>query len=254
MKKRFLSVMLAGLLTLSSAAEAEDLTFYIMRHGKTMLNTTDRVQGWADAVLTPPGEEVVNNAARGLKDIAFQGVYSSDSGRAIQTTRMVLAENKATTAVEPVFDWRLREFNFGTYEGEPNPVMWQDVATKLGITMDQFMNELSLKDFANAVAELDAANPEAAKNWPAENYDQITERLSASIKDMIAAEAAKGEGNVLVVSHGLSIMTMLKIMDPNYVEPPEGLKNASVSIVHLKDGVYTLESVNDLSFIEAGKE
>ena len=26
------------------------------------------------------------------------------------------------------------------------------------------------------------------------------------------------------------------------------------SIVHLKDGVYTLESVNDLSFIEAGKE
>jgi len=254
MKKRIQTVILAGLLALSSAAHAEDLTFYIMRHGKTMLNTTDRAQGWADAVLTPPGEEVVKAAARGLKDIPFQSVYSSDSGRAMQTTRIVLAENKASGKVEPVLDWRLREFNFGTYEGELNQVMWQAVATKLGITMDQFMNETSSKDFANAVAELDAANPEAAKNWPAENYDQITARLSASIKDMVAAEAAKGDGNVLVVSHGLSIITMLKIMDPKFVEPPAGLKNASVSIVHLKDGVYTLESVNDLSFIEAGKE
>ena len=37
----------------------EELTLYIVRHGKTMLNTTDRVQGWSDAVLTPEGEKVV---------------------------------------------------------------------------------------------------------------------------------------------------------------------------------------------------
>ena len=35
----------------------EELTLYIVRHGKTMLNTTDRVQGWSDAVLTPEGEK-----------------------------------------------------------------------------------------------------------------------------------------------------------------------------------------------------
>lgn len=254
MKKRALTLMLAGLLALSGTAQAEDLTLYIVRHGKTMLNTSDRVQGWADAVLTSAGEEVVKSAGRGLKDVPFQGAYSSDSGRAIQSAELILAENAASAELETVHDWRLREFNFGTFEGELNKVMWEAVAAKLGITMDQFMNELNLQDFANSVAELDAANPESEKNWPAENYTQITERLSASIKDMIAAESAKGEGNVLVVSHGLSIMTMLKIMDPNFVEPPEGLKNASVSIVHVKDGVYTLKAVNDLSFIEAGKQ
>src|SRR5699024_11313825 len=38
-----------------------EITFYIVRHGKTMLNTTDRVQGWSDAVLTPNGEDVVRS-------------------------------------------------------------------------------------------------------------------------------------------------------------------------------------------------
>lgn len=33
-----------------------------------MLNTTDCVQGWSDAVLTPAGV--------GLKDVDFQAVYS----------------------------------------------------------------------------------------------------------------------------------------------------------------------------------
>ena len=43
----------------SSSASSEvattkdgEVTFYVVRHGKTMLNTTDRVQGWSDAVLT----------------------------------------------------------------------------------------------------------------------------------------------------------------------------------------------------------
>ena len=41
-----------------------------------MLNTTDCVQGWSDAVLTPAGEEVVTAAGVGLKDVDFQVVYS----------------------------------------------------------------------------------------------------------------------------------------------------------------------------------
>lgn len=47
---------------------ADELTLYVVRHGKTMLNTTDCVQGWSDAVLTPAGV--------GLKDVDFQVVYS----------------------------------------------------------------------------------------------------------------------------------------------------------------------------------
>lgn len=38
--------------TKEKETKPEELTLYIVRHGKTMLNTTDRVQGWSDAVLT----------------------------------------------------------------------------------------------------------------------------------------------------------------------------------------------------------
>jgi probable phosphoglycerate mutase len=35
--------------------------------------------------------------------------------------------------------------------------------------------------------------------------------------------------------------------------PEGGLKNASVNIIKYKDGEYTLESVNDMSYAEAGE-
>ena len=60
-----------------------------------MLNTTDRVQGWSDAVPTPEGEKVVTATGIGLKDVAFQNAYSSDSGRALQTAQLILDQNKA---------------------------------------------------------------------------------------------------------------------------------------------------------------
>lgn len=57
-----------------------------------MLNTTDRVQGWSDAPLTPAGEEVVSAAGRGMADIDFQAAYSSASGRAYQTAELILSK------------------------------------------------------------------------------------------------------------------------------------------------------------------
>lgn len=62
----------------------EELTLYIVWHGKTMLNTTDCVQGWSDVVLTPAREEIVKAAGTGLKDIDFQNAYSSNSGELLK--------------------------------------------------------------------------------------------------------------------------------------------------------------------------
>lgn len=82
------------------AESNDELTIYIVRHGKTMLNTTDRVQGWSDAVLTPAGEEVVTQAGIGLKGIDFQNAYSSDSGRAIQTAEIIMEENETSSELD----------------------------------------------------------------------------------------------------------------------------------------------------------
>ncbi|MFT4050689.1 MAG: histidine phosphatase family protein [Microbacterium sp.] len=237
----------------SAEATTDEVTLYVVRHGRTMLNTTDRVQGWADAPLTPEGEEVVEAAGRGLADVEFQGAYSSDSGRAVQTAKIILDENEASD-VELTTDARLREFNFGTWEGELNETMWQAIADLQGITLEEFLATTDPETFADSVAQLDAENPEAEENWPAEDYATITARLSEGINEIVENEVEKGNGNVLIVSHGLSITALIDTLVPDYEIPAGGISNAAVTTIHYQDGEYTVESYNDLSYVEEGTE
>ncbi|MDH2879276.1 histidine phosphatase family protein [Bacillus cytotoxicus] len=231
-----------------------EVTLYIVRHGKTMLNTTDRVQGWSDAVLTPQGEKTVGYLGNGLKDIKFSAAYSSDSGRSMQTANIILGENKKSD-VSLQTDKRLREFNFGSYEGDLNRTMWADIAERQGKTLDEWMDEgVSPKDFANSVAELDKDRVKEGKNWPAENYETITKRLKESIHEIAKKESKKGNGNVLVVSHGLSIGALVDTLFDGYELPAGGLKNASVTTIKYKDGEYSLGKVGDLSYVEKGQK
>ena len=228
----------------TTSAPTDQVTLYVVRHGKTMLNTTDRVQGWADAPLTPDGEKVVKAAGCGLKDVAFQAAYSSDSGRAVQTAELILGENAAAKELTLNHDARLREFNFGTWEGDLNHTMWSAIAEDQGITLEEFQNTLTPEGFANSVAKLDAANPEAAKNWAAEDYPTITKRLKEGLDEIVAKESAAGHQNVLLVSHGLSISALFDTVTADFAIPAGGLKNASVSILKYEKGAYSLESLN----------
>jgi len=233
-----------------------EITFYIVRHGKTMLNTTDRVQGWSDAVLTPNGEDVVQSAGRGMKNIEFKGAYSSDSGRAIQTADIILNENGKSTDLHLKTDDRLREFNFGTYEGDLNETMWTDIANSQGKTLEEWFDEgISPEVFANSVAELDKENvKEEGVNWAAEDYNTITTRLTDAINEIAELESKKGDGNVLIVSHGLSISALLDTLFEDFELPPDGLDNASVTVINYKDGEFSLGKINDLSYVEEGEE
>lgn len=235
-------------------ATTDEVTLYIVRHGRTMLNTTHRAQGWSDAVLTPEGEEVVKAAGRGLKDVDFQAAYSSDSGRAIQTAELILAESATSDDLALAHDSRLREFNFGTFEGELSHDVYTLLAERAGAgqSAEEYEATVTPQVLADSMAALDKENPDAAKNWPAEDYQQITARLKDAVDDIVDEEAARGDGNVLIVSHGLSISALFASLFPDYRIPEGGLKNASVSILKYKDGAFALESLNDLSYVEKG--
>ena len=229
--------------TKEKETKPEELTLYIVRHGKTMLNTTDRVQGWSDAVLTPEGEKVVTATGIGLKDVA------------LQTAQLILDQNKAGKDLEVVRDPDLREFNFGSYEGDLNKTMWQDIADDQGVSLEEFMKNMTPESFANSVAKLDQQREESKNNWPAEDYATITKRLKKGLDKIVATESANpGNGNVLVVSHGLSISALLATLFDDFKVPEGGLKNASVTTIHYKNGEYTLDKVNDVSYLEAGEK
>ena len=261
MKKRFFGIFgvfflfLAVSITSYSAAKDNEVVLYIVRHGKTMLNTTDRVQGWSDAVLTPAGIEVAEYLGAGLKEkkIKFSAAYSSDSGRSIQTADIVL-EKTGQKAVPLKTDWRLREFNFGTYEGDLNHTMWTDIAKSQGKTLEEWQAAgISPKDFANSVAALDKGRDPEGLNWPAEDYETITKRLKAGIDEITKESSRTGGGNVLIVSHGLSITALVNTLDPE-LNVPAGLKNASVTKVIYKNGKYEIKEVGDMSFVELGQK
>ncbi|WP_086348632.1 histidine phosphatase family protein [Candidatus Enterococcus clewellii] len=246
----------------SKTQENSEVTIYFARHGKTMLNTVDRSQGWIDAPLTPAGIEVAEFLGKGLKkaDITFDKVYTSSSGRTQETAELIL-ENNGQKEMDYTKDKRLREYNFGTYEGMMNEDMQAAVAEADGKTYEEYMENMqkdgfykSILHFADVLAELDKENVEEGVNWAAEDSQTIVDRLTAALDDIVADAEKEGHKNVLVVSHGMSIITLLGELDSEAELPPTGLKNASISTVVYKDGKYSVDAVNDMTYVENGEK
>lgn len=230
------------------------VVLYFTRHGKTILNTMDRVQGWADTPLTPNGVEVAEFLGKGLKaeDINFKAAYSSDLGRARQTAKIILktkGQGEMTITEVP----QIRETNFGSYEGEYNKRMWNDAAlylhfksyTELMDAVDKDVNKL--KDMIDAFKALETLGV-------GEGYMDVKTRGQKAIREIAEKEAANGGGNILIVGHGMSIGIFLSDID-SYGKKSSGwhMGNAAVCKVIYKDGKFTLESFGDLSYIEKGK-
>lgn len=229
------------------------VVLYITRHGKTILNTMDRVQGWADTPLTPAGVEVAEYLGVGLNDVHFKAAYSSDLGRARQTARIVL-DTKGQKDMKLTEVPEVRETNFGSYEGEFNPKMWNDAALYLHyksykeMMTDLEKNPALLKDMVDSFKALETLGI-------GEDYNQVKARGQKAIREIAEKEAANGGGNVLLVGHGMSIGIFLSDLDSYGKKPDAGhMGNAAVCKVIYKDGKFTLESFGDMSYVEKGKK
>ncbi|HHT7010053.1 histidine phosphatase family protein [Bacillus paranthracis] len=227
--------------------EEKPVEFYLVRHGKTMLNTTDRVQGWADAPLTKDGVAVAEYLGKGLKGVKFEKAYSSDSGRAVETAKIVLDQSgNKDRNVKQSKD--LREVCFGEFEGELNHTFREKLAQANNMTYEQFMDNFDIDMMQKTAANIDQSKQ-------AEDTETVTKRMKKEVNQIAEEVAEDGGGKVLVVSHGISLMDLLYSISPESLnEVEEGLGNASVSKVVYKDGKYKVESVNDMSYVEKGKK
>lgn len=248
----------------ASENKSGEVTVYFTRHGKTMLNTTGRSQGWSDAPLTPAGIEVAENVGTGIGDsIKFDKVYTSDSGRAIETAEILL--DKAGQKVEINKDKRLREFNFGTFESTLGAESVEAIAKRKDLTADEYTEKAAkegggyngfIKELSDDLAEIDKENVKENENWPAEDYDTVAKRSKAALDDIVKEAKEKGDQSILVVSHGMTLATLLNELDPSVASeiPMSGLENASISKATYKDGKWKVETINDMSYAEKGAE
>lgn len=231
------------------------VTFYFVRHGKTILNTMQRAQGWADTPLTPEGVVVAEYVAKGLEaeGVEFTSAYCSDLGRARQTARIILnGKGQGNMALTEVAD--VRETNFGSYEGGDGLLMFNDAALYLKYkSANQLMEAIDknpelLRDALGAIKDIETLGI-------GENYDDVKARGQKAIRQIAEAEAQKnGNPTVLLVGHGMSLGIFLSDLDASGKKPgTTHMGNAAVSKVTYKDGKFYLESFGDMSYIEKGK-
>ncbi|WEV59083.1 histidine phosphatase family protein [Bifidobacterium sp. ESL0728] len=241
-----------------TSAATQTTTIYLVRHGETTANVMHRAQGWSDFTLTQNGVDGAKYLGKGLKDVKFAAAYSGDLTRQEKTADGAL-EASGNKNVKLKIDPRLRECNYGSYEGMPDQGQAiPAIAQHFGYANAQdFMkgagNELMSK-MQEGYYELDQANTlktDLPAQYRAEKPETVENRMSEALTQ-IAKKQDKG-GNVLVVSSGMSIGLFLEAQKiPNNVGP---LKNDSVTKLTYKNGKFTLVGdIGSLQYYDAGKK
>ena len=85
------------------------LELWLARHGETTYSASKRVAGWSDPPLTDNGRCQAEALRELIDGREFDGVWSSDLQRAVESARLAWGE--------PRTDRRLRECDFGALEG-----------------------------------------------------------------------------------------------------------------------------------------
>ncbi len=153
---------------------------WLVRHGQTEWNRIGRYQGQADEPLNAAGIAQAHELASRLANEPFDAIVSSDLSRARQTAEIIAG----TLGMSIILDPRLREIDQGEWEG----MYFTDLVSR-------FEQEL-LKHHGDP-----SIGPPGG-----ETVTQVAIRANAAADDI--ARNYPG-GKVLVVSHGLTISTLL---------------------------------------------
>jgi len=94
-------------------------TFGLLRHGETEWNTLKKIQGWQDSPLTAKGKKQTGEWAEILQSYGWDRIIASDLGRVKAT--VAILNRRLNLPV--IFDERLREQNWGDWEGLTIPTI-----------------------------------------------------------------------------------------------------------------------------------
>lgn len=156
------------------------LEIVLMRHGSTPWNEEKRYLGHTDIGLSPRGRDELAAVREKLRDRSFGMIYCSDLSRCRESLREV----RPDLIEKAVYDSRLREMDFGAWEGH---------------TYDQ------LKDTALYRQWLDDpkhATPPQGESWEAFE-SRIAKFLAGMLQEAETGAPEHGESApVLLVAHG----------------------------------------------------
>ena len=205
-------------------------TLVVVRHGETLWNRENRVQGWAPVALTETGRRQADSLAAAVADqYAVDRLVSSDLRRTLETARPV---GRAVDC-EPTPDRRWRERDFGVLQGLSYGELF------LGYP------EFTLTEVGYTAAE---ARPEGGESL-IEQRNRILDASTTLIDDMDSEET------VVVVTHGGPLYLLLGwIKDVDIVatimEQEQG--NCAINEIEVdpEGGGLTINRENDIRHVD----
>lgn len=154
---------------------------YLVRHGETTWNSLLKFQGQTDIPLSDLGRQQARLLARRLSREKFQSCFASDLTRASETAEILAEPHGLSVQKIPA----LRELNFGAWEGLTIP---------------------EIKKLFDEEIKQWWSSPLTTRVPKGETLAEMVERSTLAIKKIIDSHS---DGNVLVVSHGGAIRSIV---------------------------------------------
>jgi broad specificity phosphatase PhoE len=190
---------------------------YLIRHGETLSNLQGCYQGHSDSPLTEQGQLQASSLVDYFQGIPLQHIYSSDLGRAIVTATPLVQSKKLPLQICP----RLREISYDYLDGQPKKHLSEQDKQKL---KRLFSAELNYR-IGNG-----------------ETLAEVQDRLFSRISEIEKTHTGQ---SIAVITHGLSIVMLLKKVLHIPVDAPRmfNIHNASVCHLTFKSGNWILDSI-----------
>ena len=201
-------------------------TVYLVRHGQTIFNKYNRMQGWSDSPLTEKGINDGHATGKKLANIHFANAYSSDTTRANRTANYILSENETSSNLTVKSSEFLREQGYGYYEGADSSQAWFVVGKPHGAAnFTEILQQFSIEEARDFFKETDPFHD-------AEDDADFWARRDKGFN--LLREDAKDGDNVLVVSHGTTIRSIVSRFAPE-IDITMSPKNNSVTKLIVDD-------------------
>ncbi|WP_218964131.1 histidine phosphatase family protein [Priestia megaterium] len=200
------------------------LNLYLVRHGQTEWNVQKRMQGWENSNLTELGKRNAIALGEKLKAVTFDAVYTSTSGRTIETAKLIMGNQN----LHIESDKNLREMFLGEWEGKT----------------DEELKALYPQQYNNFWEQ-----PADYKPFNGETFEELNNRVILVLQNIIANHK---RGNVLVVSHSVflkSLMMYVKGREVKDLWAPPYVRDTSLTIVKIKDNTYKVVAEGDVTHL-----
>jgi phosphoserine phosphatase len=185
---------------------------FLVRHGETQWNIEHRIQGHGNSPLTENGKLQAESLAVYFQkhNIGFDCAYSSTSGRAYNTAKIILKNQKLSIIKRDT----LKEINLQAWEGKTKKEVDD-------LYYEQSMNFWKKPHLYTPVA--------------GENFYQVQDR---SVSELNWLLKESNNSKILVVSHAAFIKTIIAFLDKREMKDlwkPPHMKNCCCFVVKGSD-------------------